>query len=273
MGGSGGRIPEPLFVILYVKKGGITLTNSFYKISLDIHDHGSNVSLKAKRGDTGRLLYITLMDGRNPYAITTECRAVFTAKKADGNILFNECSRIGNTIVYAFTPQTTSAVGKADCEIKLYGADDKLLTSARFTLMVEDTVYNEGDVVEPRSEVTELTALISRTTELLREIEQKLENGGFDGDFSDITISFDKLTDEQKASLKGDPGAPGAPGAPGVAGKTAYEYAQEGGYTGTEAEFAAKLSGECAPPYTYSTEDLVAGTTPLETGRLHFVYE
>lgn len=157
------------------------MTNSYYKISLDIHDHGSNVSLKAKRGDTGRLLCITLMDGRNPYAITKDCYAVFTAKKSDGNILFNECSIIGNTICYAFTPQTTSFVGKADCEIKLYGAENKLITSARFTLMVEDTVYNEGDEVEPEKEVTALTALVSEATTLISEVERKLANGEFVG--------------------------------------------------------------------------------------------
>lgn len=28
-----------------------------------------------------------------------------------------------------------------------------------------------------------------------------------------------------------------------------------------------------APPYTYGTEDLEAGVSPLETGKLHFVYE
>ena len=28
-----------------------------------------------------------------------------------------------------------------------------------------------------------------------------------------------------------------------------------------------------APAYTYGTDDLDAGTSPLETGKLHFVYE
>ena len=28
-----------------------------------------------------------------------------------------------------------------------------------------------------------------------------------------------------------------------------------------------------APAYTYGTEDLTAGTSPLETGKLYFVYE
>ena len=157
------------------------MTNSYYKISLDIHDHGSQVSLKAKKGDTGRLLYITLMDGRKPYVITPECSAVFTARKADGNILYNSCSIIDNMICYEFTPQTTSAVGRAECEIKLYGAENKLLTSARFSLVVEDTVYNEGDEIESSDEFSALTALMSEATALINEVERKLANGEFIG--------------------------------------------------------------------------------------------
>lgn len=161
------------------------MTNSYYKISLDIHEHGSHVVLKAKKGDTGRILYITLMDGRNPYTITNECYAVFTARKADGNILYNKCSIIGSSIAYAFTPQTCSAVGKAECEIKLYGAEDKLLTSARFTLLVEDTVYNEGDEVESEKEVSALTALVSEATTLIHNVENKLAKGELKGDKGD----------------------------------------------------------------------------------------
>ena len=49
---------------------------------------------------------------------------------------------------------------------------------------------------------------------------------------------------------KGDTGATGAQGPAGATGpagadgKSAYAYAVEGGYTGTEAEFAAKLAAE-----------------------------
>lgn len=189
------------------------MTNSFYKISLDIHDHGSHVSLKAKKGDTGRLLYITLMDGRKPYVITNECRAVFTAKKADGNILFNDCSIIGNTISYAFTPQTTSAVGKAECEIKLYGADDKLLTSARFSLVVEDTVYNEGDEVESVKEVSALTKLISDATTLIADVKSKLASGAFIG-------AKGERGDRGPIGIPGPQGPQGERGAQGVSGVT-----------------------------------------------------
>lgn len=43
---------------------------------------------------------------------------------------------------------------------------------------------------------------------------------------------------------KGDPGPKGDKGDKGADGKSAYQYAQDGGYTGTEAEFAAKLAQE-----------------------------
>ena len=44
--------------------------------------------------------------------------------------------------------------------------------------------------------------------------------------------------------IQGEKGDTGATGATGADGKSAYSYAQEGGYTGTEAEFAAKLAAE-----------------------------
>ncbi len=157
------------------------MTNSFYKISLDVQDHGSHVYLKTKKNVTGIVLYINLTDGGRPYDITEECYAVFTARKADGKPLFNNCTIIDNTICYAFTPQTTASVGQAECEIRLYGADDKMIISAEFTLIVADTVYNEGDEVESAMEVTALTKLISDATTLIHDVEGRLASGAFIG--------------------------------------------------------------------------------------------
>lgn len=156
------------------------MINSFYKISLDIQDHGSHVSLKAKKGDTGRILKITLVDGGKPYKITSECLAVFTAKKADGTIIYNGCSIIDNAIFYVFTEQTALSVGTSNCEIKLYGSDEKLLTSASFTLIIEDTVLNESDLLS-MNEVTALTKLVSDANTIIHEVNRKLANGEFIG--------------------------------------------------------------------------------------------
>lgn len=59
-------------------------------------------------------------------------------------------------------------------------------------------------------------------------------------------------------AINGQDGQPGTPGAPG---KTAYQYAQDGGYTGTEAEFADKMAQEIPEPYTLpaATADTLGG--------------
>ena len=67
---------------------------------------------------------------------------------------------------------------------------------------------------------------------------------------------------------KGDKGETGATGAAGAPGKSAYAYAQDGGYTGTEAEFAAKLAKEKfanpnALTFTGAVEGSYDGSKPL----------
>ena len=47
-----------------------------------------------------------------------------------------------------------------------------------------------------------------------------------------------------KDGADGNPGADGSPGKDGADGKSAYQYAVEGGYTGTEEEIAAKMAAE-----------------------------
>ena len=75
---------------------------------------------------------------------------------------------------------------------------------------------------------------------------------GEKGDKGDA-FTYSDFTAEQLAALKGEKGDTGPQGpqgekgdtgATGADGKSAYSYAQDGGYTGTEAEFAAKLAAE-----------------------------
>ena len=63
---------------------------------------------------------------------------------------------------------------------------------------------------------------------------------------------------------KGETGAQGekgATGATGADGKSAFSYAQDGGYTGTEEEFTAKLAAEKLPnPYPLTFTGAVSGS-------------
>lgn len=184
-------------------------------ITLDMHAATAQTALSVKKGDTARKLIISLYADGKPYRPAEGCTAVLTAKKPDGNILYNACTISDGKIAYTFTPQTTSAAGDAECEVRVYDPDEQLITSPRFLLRVDPTVYNDGDTVESATEVSALTALVSETTALKNEVERKLADGEFVGAKGD----------------KGDPGEKGdtgAAGAVGAAGRGISSFAKTG---------------------------------------------
>ncbi len=90
-----------------------------------------------------------------------------------------------------------------------------------------------------------------------------------------LSVSNGKLQyNGSDAGLKGDKGDTGAAGADG---KSAYQYAQENGYTGTETEFSEKLAQEqlsgttnnLTPTQVY---DAVSAGIPVKVQYLHDTY-
>lgn len=66
-----------------------------------------------------------------------------------------------------------------------------------------------------------------------------------------------------------DTGKPsrGKTGAKGAAGKSAYQYAQDGGYTGTEAEFSAKLAQDFPASVTAEAKRVAQNVQGVRTGK------
>ena len=151
-------------------------------ITLDFRNTHMPVVVKAKRGDTARTLYISLADGGTPYMIADGCYATFTARKPDRTVINNSCTIEKNMIVYPFTEQTCSAVGRMTAEIRLYGSNDRMITSASFVLEIYRTVFSPNDIPASEDEMNALDALILDTTALKEEVVRKLENGEFIGE-------------------------------------------------------------------------------------------
>lgn len=171
-----------------------------YRITLDMFEVTTQTTIKAKKGDTACSIIMTLADKGKIYNITEGCYAVFSAKKPDGNYLFNgeTCYIKDNTIVYDFTDQTATCEGPLECEVILYKGENRL-TSPRFILLVDDTVYNGEEIFSsPEADAF---------NKLYNDVQTALKNGEFKGDKgADGTVAFEDLTEEQKASLKGDKG-------------------------------------------------------------------
>lgn len=132
------------------------------RISLDVHDISSQISINAKRGDTGRSILATLTESGRPYEITRDCSVEFVAYKPDGNVLKNSCKVLGNVILYDFTDMTVNVSGAVDCEFRVFDGSGKLLTSPRFGIIVEGTLYSDGDAVE--QETTNFNTVKSANT-------------------------------------------------------------------------------------------------------------
>lgn len=309
------------------------MTDSCIRLNLDAQKKNINRTIYTKRGDTGRMLRISLCEEGVPYPVSEDCYAVFVGKKKDKTVIYNRCAIENNEILYRFTEQTCAAPGTIRAEIQLYGDDGKQLTSAGFVLEVQDTLFHEEDVIS-QDEMNAWDQLLLETVELKNEVQRKLDNGEFKGEagppgkdgamrFEDLTdeqreslrgpvgpqgpqgpegpvgpvgpkgadgtMTFEELTEEQRESLRGPQGPQGETGPQGIqgiqgargpqgeqgiqgpigpqgetgpqgkqgeqgptgpqgkTGMTAYEFAVQGGYTGTETAFAQKLATEYVP--------------------------
>ena len=147
-----------------------------YSISLDIYKIGSQKVLSMVRGDTKRAIVIHLTENERPYSINEGCTAYFTAKKPDGNFIYNECEVDfkSNTITYNVTEQTTAVNGKVDCQLRLVGANGGIVSTPSFSLVVADLLYNEEPIVESSREFNALTSYIA-------DLKNRVENGEFNG--------------------------------------------------------------------------------------------
>lgn len=168
------------------------MKDSHYRISLDIHSTQSQVSLPVKQGDTSRKVFISLCEGGKPYHIEDDCFAVFSAKKPDGNVIENNCVIADNVIEYSITEQTSSARGILNCEIKLYSVNYGLLTSPSFTIIVDGRAVSDAEI-ESSSDYSALTTVYNETAAIKETIENKLENGEFDGEDVDYNLVSNAL--------------------------------------------------------------------------------
>jgi hypothetical protein len=147
----------------------------YNKISLDIHNIASQLTLAVKKGDTARGLIITLTDNGKVYNIPDYCYATFSAKKSDGTFVSSGCEIKDNKIIYDFSPQLTKVPGRVDCEASLFSKDEAQITSPLFTLYVYRTIRDEyEDEITSSDEFKTLDKLVSETTEVLAETKEVL---------------------------------------------------------------------------------------------------
>lgn len=168
---------------------------SDYRFTLDVQIHQSQVSIPVTFMDTARKLCIGLTDGRKPYTIAEGCRAVFVAKKPDKKSIINDCIIERNVIIYEFSENTTNAEGIVKCEIRLIDADERVLTSPQFTIVVDKNVVRDEEVAISEDESTTLSRIISSEEARVAAEEKREELAEFLSNFGGVITSKNEPSD------------------------------------------------------------------------------
>ncbi|MBR6826371.1 MAG: hypothetical protein IKM59_07480, partial [Oscillospiraceae bacterium] len=153
------------------------MDQSTYHISLDVFEGASQGMLQCKAGDTARAISFSLRQGSSPYPTEGVQRAVLTARKADGNILMDQCTLTEGTVYYPFHSQLTCVAGEVLCELRLYGQEGELLTCPRFSILVLPPIVSDEEIVESSPEFPFLTQLLEETRAIKDAWETLLEEG------------------------------------------------------------------------------------------------
>lgn len=203
--------------------------NTTYRISLDVHKTESQVSITTFRGDSGHKIVANLTEDGKPLPLSKKCKVFFECVKADTKTLTNECDVENGKIVYNFkqdtpegeTCQTTAVPGVVKCQFKIIGENGGIISAPRFTIVVEDTVCDEGEIGKS---VSEATALI----ELVATLNKKLDNDEFTAATFTPSVSADgvlswsnnkNLANPESVNIKGEKGDQGIQGIQGEKGE------------------------------------------------------
>lgn len=171
-----------------------------HRLRLDLERPGIQAVSYMRKGDTlSRRMVLSLYEQGKPYRIEDGVTARIRGKKSDGTILYNDCFVQDNCIVVDVTTQMLAALGEVECELNLYGTSNAILTTPRFSIVVEDVLLADGQL-ESQNEFTAMTKATEEMKTLYNTVDEAYKSGAFKGE-------------------KGDKGDDGAPGKDGTDGK------------------------------------------------------
>ena len=175
-------------------------------LNLDLRKPDSLQVVTARRGDTNRILVIYLSEGKEKYLPDPRGFVVLSAEKPDHTVLYNLCDIQGEAILYPFTAQTCACAGAFPAELRIYGADRKLLTTAQFMLDVHEQLVEDDSIVS-ENEKTALDTLMTETHALHQELRDKLTKGELRGESAyeeAVRLGFQGTEEQWLQSLQYD---------------------------------------------------------------------
>ena len=218
------------------------------KLKIDLQNHDGFPRIQAMQEDTNtRCVEIQLCQGSQPWAIPEGTTAALGFRKPDGTAgLYdklpdgsNAISWSENRISVTLVPQMLTVSGLVAAVVTLYDAQRNQLSTFPFYIQVEQNPA-AGKIVSENycyyTSVAEINAALNAALATMEEtvstVERKMENGEFNG-------------------------------------KSAYDFAKEGGFTDTEEVFAEVLASARAG---FDGGYYVPGISQAAAGRMTMIF-
>lgn len=189
------------------------MQKQIYRKSLDLQKSGAQWSIDVKQNDVNsRRIVISLTDGGKAFILGGDMIATIYGKKADGNVIYKDCTIENGMAIVDVEKQLITAAGTVECELRIYdsnAAGAQLLTTPRFNIEVYDVLSDENRITSTSdysaltSETVKSQEATKRANDIAETLETKLANGELKGEKGD----------------KGNDGAPGAKGDTGPQGE------------------------------------------------------
>ncbi len=233
-----------------------------HKLTMDLARPCSPVRLDAVQGDAGsRAVEIALYSGSQPWAVPQGITAALRYRKSDGTRGSYDTLPDGspawsaedNRLTLFLAPQVLTAEGVVFAQGEMV-LGEKIL--ATFPFRIHVAADPAAGAVDSEDYVNWTRWIQGELDRYLREVR---EDGGFTGPqgatFTPAVSGSGILSWTNDRGLPN----PAAVDIRGPGGKSAYEYAVEGGYPGSEADFAAQLGADFAGGGGTASGDLDMG--------------
>lgn len=201
-----------------------------HKIKLDLADSRSTPRICAAQNDKySRNLELHIYANGIPFTPPEDCRFLIRYVKEDGTFGSYDTlpdgtaawSMEGNVVTAALAPQVCTAPGKVSLTVTFFSGAAEL---SSFAILVDVIPAEKG--ISPSQDYVNITGFLPQTDQVV--VGQYLAVAG--------------VSEDGRVSALNSITAP----------KSAYEYAREGGYSGTLTEFTAKMAMELDATLTRS---------------------
>ena len=139
-----------------------TITDVF---TLEATRQNNQYTVVARKNDTRtREIRVAITSSAKTVSLAG-CSAIINAKKPDDTVVYADCEISGNYIICTIPSSMLAVGGRVECELVVYDNSSNQLTSPRFEIIVEDTLYDE-DAIESEDDYTALISALAEANKL-----------------------------------------------------------------------------------------------------------